>query len=272
MTVASGGLVPRLLGSAGSVHVLGPARVRLTGRAEGDLGHSGAFVTRPRAEVLARRAAVVDLPWTWLRQVHGAAVVTVAEPGGGAGSVADAAVTDQPGCALAVLAADCAPVALSSPEGVIGVAHAGWKGIMAGVVQATVTAMRDLGATEIEALVGPCARAECYEFGAADLDRIAGCLGPRVRGLTSRSLISRSLISRGLTIRGLTSRGRPALDLAAAVGGALADAGVAPTSVTDVDTCTVCSPGHYSWRGGRDLERQAVVVWRPPLDRCQLDR
>ena len=90
-----------------------------------------------------------------------------------------------PGCALAVLTADCAPVALASPEGVFGVAHAGWRGLVAGVLERTVDAMRALGATEIGAVLGPCIRAECYEFGPADLDRVAARLGDGVRATTA---------------------------------------------------------------------------------------
>ena len=88
--------------------------------------------------------------------MHGARVVVVEGPGGAAGEAADAAVATSAGAALAVLTADCAPVALASPEGVLGVAHAGWRGLRAGVVEATVTTMRRLGATRIEAVLGPC--------------------------------------------------------------------------------------------------------------------
>ena len=75
-------------------------------------------------------------------------------PGEGAGEVADAAVCATPGCAIAVLTADCAPVVLDSPEGVFGVAHAGWVGLTAGVLERTVEEMRALGATESRAVLG----------------------------------------------------------------------------------------------------------------------
>jgi YfiH family protein len=185
---------------------------------------------------------VVDLPWTWLRQVHGARVVRVAGPGDGAGARADAAVTAAPGCALAVLTADCAPVALASPEGVVGVAHAGWRGVLAGVLEATVAEMRAVGATDVHAVVGPCVRPGCYAFGAVDLDEVAGRLGEEVRATTTA--------------------GDPALDLPAAVRGALARAGVDLGEVGDVGTCTACSPRHFSWRARRDHQRQAAVIWR----------
>jgi polyphenol oxidase len=204
------------------------------------MGHHGEYVLDVRPEVAARRAAVVDLPWTWFRQVHGRRVVSVGRPGEGAGERADAAVTREPGCALAVLSADCAPVALASPEGVAGIAHAGWGGLLAGVVEATVEAMRALGAGDISAVLGPCVRAGCYEFGADDLDRVAARLGSQVRSQTSD--------------------GRPALDLPAAVRAALERSGV--DHVCDTGACTACSPEYFSWRARRDLGRQATVVWR----------
>ncbi len=151
---------------------LGRAHVRFTDRDEGDMGHGGAYVHEVHPDVEARRRRVVDLPWTWLRQVHGEDVVRVDAPGEGAGSRADAVITDRPGCALAVLTADCAPVVLVSEEGAIGVVHAGWKGALAGVLQRSVKELRALGATQLRAVIGPCIHAECYEFGEEDLSRV----------------------------------------------------------------------------------------------------
>jgi YfiH family protein len=191
--------------------------------------------------VAARRAALVNLPWTWLRQVHGIRVVTVDRPGQWSGSVGDALVTRCSDAALAVFTADCAPVALSSPEGVVGVAHAGWRGLMAGVVEATIEAMRSLGATTVEAWLGPCIGSECYEFGAADLDLVADALGDSVRAITSE--------------------GTPALDLAAGVAAALGRIDV--RLVGSAGGCTACSGRWYSHRARADPERQATVVWLP---------
>lgn len=221
---------------------LGPAKVRFTGRRHGDMGHGGQYVFEVSAEVEARRRAVVDLPWVWLRQVHGHRVVTAARAGDGAGSRADAAVTAQAGCPLAVLTADCAPVALASEEGVVGAVHAGWAGLAGGVVQRTVEEMVALGARadSIVGLLGPCIRPECYEFGDSDLALVASRLGDGVRSRTTR--------------------GRPALDIPAAVRAALGAAGV--TTLEDVGACTACSDDYFSWRARRDKERQAMVVWR----------
>jgi len=205
------------------------ARVRWTDRGDGDQRHPpvGPSPHRPGA-----------LPWSWLRQVHGARVWTVSEPGGVQGAEGDALVTARAGVPLVVFTADCAPVALASPEGVVGVAHAGWRGLAAGVLGAAVAAMRQLGATEVVAALGPCIHVECYEFGTADLDGIAARLGPAVRGTTAS--------------------GRPALDLPAAVRAAL---GAADAVVTvDADCCTACSPAQFSHRARGDTGRQATIV------------
>ncbi|HEX5184838.1 MAG TPA: peptidoglycan editing factor PgeF [Allosphingosinicella sp.] len=79
---------------------------------------------------------------------------------------ADAMVTERPGLALGILTADCAPVLLADAEaGVIGAAHAGWKGAFGGVVEATVAAMERLGAdrARIAAAIGPCIARKSYE-------------------------------------------------------------------------------------------------------------
>jgi YfiH family protein len=77
-------------------------------------------------------------------------------------------VTDQPGLALAVLVADCTPVLLADPaNGVIGAMHAGRPGMTLGIVEVAVRRMRDLGATRIQAVVGPSVCGRCYEVPAA---------------------------------------------------------------------------------------------------------
>jgi YfiH family protein len=101
-----------------------------------------------------------------VKQVHGDGVVTAREPWAeGAGPAADALVTAVPGLALGVITADCAPV-LFRADGVVGAAHAGWRGALAGVLEATVAAMRALGAQEIHAVIGPCIAQASYEVGA----------------------------------------------------------------------------------------------------------
>jgi YfiH family protein len=201
---------------------LGPAEVVFTDRSDGD-------------------QRVGPQPWTRLRQVHGSRVVVVTEPGGMMGEEADAAVTTVPGAHLAILTADCAPIAMASPEGVIGAVHAGWRGLAAGVIQRTAEVMRDLGASHIEAALGPCIHPECYEFGAADLSTITAMLGHSVRGRTAA--------------------GKPALNLLAGVRGALTQAGVVLVAVDE--RCTSCTAELYSHRARGEEERQAMVVWMP---------
>jgi polyphenol oxidase len=207
------------------------AELRFTGRRHGDLA-----VGAPGVE--AQRRAVADHPWTWLRQVHGPAVVVVTEPGEHAGVTADAAVTAVPGAVVSVQTADCAPIALVAP-GAVGAVHAGWRGLAAGVVPAAVAALRELTPGPVRAVLGPCIRPDCYEFGSDDLDEVAGALGDAVRSRTAT--------------------GAPALDLPAAVRSELAAAEV--DDVEDLGTCTACSEDHWSHRARGDVERQALAAW-----------
>ncbi|MCW3476037.1 peptidoglycan editing factor PgeF [Limobrevibacterium gyesilva] len=107
-----------------------------------------------------------------LTQVHGTEAVPVETPWApGAGPRADAAVTDRPGLALGIVTADCAPVLFAdATAGVVGAAHAGWRGAVAGVLEATLAAMAALGAdpARVVAAVGPCIGQDSYEV-AADL-------------------------------------------------------------------------------------------------------
>lgn len=98
-----------------------------------------------------------------LHQVHGPAVIRVTDPWlPGEGPRADAMVTDRPGVALGIVTADCGPVLFDGGH-VVGAAHAGWRGAAAGVLEATIAAMRELGATTITAAIGPCIRQPSYE-------------------------------------------------------------------------------------------------------------
>ncbi len=79
---------------------------------------------------------------------------------------ADAVVTDRPGFAIAVNTADCTPILFASGDGkVIGAAHAGWKGAIGGVLASAVERMRELGATDIHAAIGPTISQASYEVG-----------------------------------------------------------------------------------------------------------
>ena len=213
------------------------ATLVFTTRADGDLAVGG-----DPAALADRRAAVIAAPWTWLRQVHGAHVVIAEAPGQHAGAEADAVATRDLGVPIAVHAADCAPIALVDDVGAIAVVHAGWRGLVGGVVSTAVDALRELGATSPRAVLGPCIRPTDYEFGTSDLDAIAAVLGP--------------------TVRSSTASGAPALDLPAAVRAALAASGV--TDVTDTGWSTGDDERWFSHRARRDIGRHALVAWLEP--------
>lgn len=113
----------------------------------------------------ATDAVLPGAPLVTCYQVHSADCITVAEPLSERPR-GDALVTDRPQIALGILTADCAPVLLAdSQSGVVGAAHAGWKGAIGGVTDATIVAMEALGARRerIAAAVGPCIARASYE-------------------------------------------------------------------------------------------------------------
>jgi copper oxidase (laccase) domain-containing protein len=183
-------------------------------------------------------AAVGTRPWSWLHQEHGSRVWTVTRPGEHAGEDGDALVTASAGTFLAVFGADCALVALGSPEGVAGVVHAGWRGALAGVVGAAVSAMHQAGASEVHAWRGACIHPCCYEFGAEALADAAAIAGD---GIVAR-----------------TRAGAPAFDLPAAVALAVERAG--GRLAGGESECTACSDRWFSWRARRDSGRMLVGV------------
>ena len=135
-----------------------------------DMGRRGQDEIGPDLAENRRRAIAAVLPGATLLtcyQIHSADVATVTEPFPDAERPrADALVTDRPGLLLGILTADCAPVLLADTQaGVIGAAHAGWKGALAGVTDTTVEAMEALGAdrSRIAAAIGPCIARASYE-------------------------------------------------------------------------------------------------------------
>ena len=226
------------------------AHLAFTDAADGDLA-----VTADPVALARRRRRVAPHEWTWLRQVHGTRVVEVDAPGEWSGAEADAAVTATPGAVLAVHTADCAGVVLigtgadpvtDEPVLVVGAAHAGWRGLLDGVVQRTVEVMRRRGADELRWDLGPCISPAAYEFGAGDLDAVAERYGDDVRSTTLD--------------------GAPALDVRAGVRAAVAEAGLDPAGGPDAVPCTALDAGFYSWRARGDVGRQAAVVWLAPDD------
>jgi polyphenol oxidase len=174
--------------------------------------------------------------WVWLRQVHGAEVVTAAAALHPVPE-ADAVVTTRPGLPLVVLTADCAPIALVA-DGAVAVVHAGWPGLEQGVIARAVERLRALAPGPVRAVVGPCVHPAHYEFGADLLERLVSVLGPEV---ASR-----------------TATGTLALDVPTAVRVSLVRAGV--DDVDDLDVCTFASPDHFSYRRDGVTGRQAIVA------------
>jgi polyphenol oxidase len=131
-------------------------------------GDDRALVAENRARALRQLDLAPDRLCT-VRQVHSARVHVVGDGRAGHQHVeADALVAERPGIALGVVCADCAPVLIADREArVIGCAHAGWRGALAGVIEATVLAMTRLGARReaMSAAIGPCIAQASYEVG-----------------------------------------------------------------------------------------------------------
>jgi YfiH family protein len=179
--------------------------------------------------------------WWWLDQVHGRATVVADEVPPAAPPEADATVTARTGVPLVVLTADCAPIALATDDAA-GVVHAGWHGLVAGVVEEAVARLRAIGQGEVRAVLGPCIHPLRYEFGRAELDLVVAAFGP---GVEAR-----------------TEGGGLALDLPSAVRLALAREDV--TDVTDVAECTATSGAYFSHRRDGPTGRQGLVVVLDP--------
>jgi YfiH family protein len=204
------------------------------------VGDDPAAVAENRRRVARAHGLASPRRWAWLHQVHHRTVrrVEAAPAPGDPPAEADAAVTALVDVPLVVLTADCAPIAIAD-DVAVGVVHAGWRGLEAGVVAAAVEALRSIGRGPVRAVIGPSIRPDHYEFGRADLDRLVARFGPGVEGRTLG--------------------GRPALDVAAGVRVAFAEVGV--TDVVDTGACTAAEPDRwFSHRRDGTTGRQAVVV------------
>jgi len=195
---------------------------------------------------LAAELDVVPERLAFMDQVHGDTVVHVdgAWPGsrpGEPGPACDALVTTRSDVALAVLVADCVPVLLAAPaEGVAGVAHAGRKGMAAGVVLRLVEAMRDLGARSILGRVGPSVCPRCYPVPLDLREQVAGSWP---------------------VTRSVGWRGEPSLDVAA---GVLEQLAPHCREVRQLPGCTVERADLYSYRRDGVTGRFAGVVRLTP--------
>ena len=204
------------------------AEIAFTDRDDGDF-----HVDRAHDDL---RHQVFDGSWTWLSQVHGSRVAVVDHPGARAGDEADASVTGSFGAVLCVQTADCVPVVLVG-DGVVGVAHAGWRGLVEGVLSNAVEAVAALGGGSPSAMIGPCIRATSYPFGEADLARVEAAVGGSVRSTTASGML--------------------ALDMVAAASCALAGAGVGHIDDLGIDTA---DDMYFSHRVRRDEGRQITAV------------
>ena len=198
--------------------------------------------------VASNRTALVErfgLPSApcWLRQVHGTDVVRLSqlppeEP------EADAAVTSSPGTVLAILTADCLPVVFAAADGSeVAAAHAGWRGLAAGVLEATVAAMRT-DANDIVAWLGPAAGPQAYEVGTEVFETF-----------TARDPQAASAFV-------ATRRGHWRVDMYALARQRLGDAGIDMHRVHGGGLCTISDPQRFfSHRRDQRSGRMATLAW-----------
>ncbi len=200
--------------------------------------HDGDFhIDADPVELGARRSAVLPGSWHVVRQVHGNNVADADDKAtwlDGGAPQADAIFTRQTGTVIAVQGADCAPVAMLGTNGTIGLAHAGWKGLRDGVLDALADRV---GPVE-QAILGPAIEPGCYAFSEPDLEALVEVLGDRARGVTAA--------------------GTPALDLPGAITARLEALGV--VAVERLGGCTACSPNWFSHRARRDGARHAMAA------------
>ena len=209
----------------------------------------------PRENVLENRAraarAIGAEPamLSGLTQVHGADVAVVTQPyAPGTGPRADAMVTAGKGIALGIVTADCAPVLFAdAARGVVGAAHAGWRGAVSGVLEATLEAMAGLGARDIVCAIGPCIRQASYEV-AADM----------------RDVVLGHAVSDARFFAAGQSEGRWQFDLAGYCAARLQRRGVAGVEIIDADT--LAEPERFfshrrrTLQGGGPIGHQISIV------------
>jgi polyphenol oxidase len=204
----------------------------------GHVGDSSASVRENRARLAQEMAVDVDR-LVFMDQCHGADVAVVSEKPTRP-LVVDGVVTAEPGLALAVLVADCTPILLSDVDaGVIAAVHAGRPGMTKGVVAQSVSAMRDLGASRVSAVVGPSVCGRCYEV-PLDMREDAAEVSPESRTVTWT--------------------GTPAIDVAAGVVAQLRSHGV--DDITWVPGCAREDESLFSHRRDGTTGRFAGVIMR----------
>lgn len=166
-----------------------------------------------------------------VKQVHGRTVLRATRPSDAPLGEADAIVSDVPGLPIGVVTADCIPVLIATPSGPVAAAHAGWRGLAAGVLEASVEALGRL-ASDVDAavaVIGPHIGARCYEVDA-----------PVVRALAERFGDAVDAALRA------TRPGHFEIELARLAALDLARAGIAPERIAVLeDACTACDPRRF---------------------------
>ncbi len=199
-------------------------------------------------------AGIAQLPSAphWLKQVHGTGVVRFDRDAPAGEPVADASVTSTPGVVLAILTADCLPVLFAAKDGgEVAAAHAGWRGLAAGVLEATVASMRT-PPDQVLAWLGPAAGPQRYEIGVEVYDAFVSQDWGAGRAFTGTRPDHWNIDLYALARRRLEKAGLRAHDIH---GGAL---------------CTIADPqSFYSHRrstsdGSGRTGRMATLVWMDP--------
>lgn len=206
------------------------------------------------AENRSRLAALAGVPAAWLEQVHGDMLVRADEAAArDRPPRADASVTDAPGIACLVMVADCLPVLVCDEKGrAVGAAHAGWRGLAAGVIEKTVGEVASLAgarADTLHAYLGPAIGPTAFEVGADVRDAfMAHAAGPE-RAATSAAFVAHAGVP-----------DKYFADLYALARVRLARHGV--VRVTGGDACTVTQRNRfYSYRRDGVTGRMAALIW-----------
>jgi polyphenol oxidase len=205
---------------------------------------------RQNRALVAQTLSVAPDHLLTLYQIHSATAVVVDKAWEGEAAEADALVTRTPGLAIGALTADCAPVLFCDPEArVVAAAHAGWRGALSGIAEATVAAMEELGASRerMLAVIGPSISQRAYEVGAEYVDRF----------LAEEPTSSVFFMTDD-------SSGEPHFDLSGYVAERLSRAGVG--TISDLGLCTYCDETRlFSYRrsqhhGEDDYGRQISAI------------
>ncbi|HYG65367.1 MAG TPA: polyphenol oxidase family protein [Thermoanaerobaculia bacterium] len=189
-------------------------------------------------DAVLQRIAPGAPPVAWAKQIHSARVLPALPGACGEGD----ALVGEMGLALSVVTADCVPVVLAGPGGLAAV-HAGWRGIAARIVAATLDQL-DGPLTQWTAWIGPAIGPCCYEVGEDVAEQVAAVSGPEV------------------ILPAVHPGQRPHLDVTAAVRRQLEDAGVRDVRV--ISHCTLCD-GERLWsyrRDGKGAGRNLAFIWR----------